>query len=241
MEKISFKSKKFDFLKESEVEKNLEPNSDRFGLNQNNSNTKNYLTDCLMRFLFFSRATFFRRCLQRVVMVVILFFITPLISCIDSEGNIYYSIKVNASEFEDNIDYNNIYNLWEQPLRVMKKTVEGEWKIGTFSSPSGNGAFKNTFVTITEDRVIITKDETEPNIHIIPDSFSYRWETRKEWHYRYIYSKDSIQLVDSVLRSLYVMVSDDKTIEWNFLDIENSRLRGKNFESGKIFMFFRNN
>ena len=226
------------FLSSPEGLATNKPNyNNRFGLNKIKSSIKNDLVNCLMRFLFFSRATFFRRCLQRVVMVVILFFITPLISCIDSEGNTYYSIKVSASDFiEDNIDYNNIYNLWEQPLRVIKKTVEGEWKIETFSSPSGSGVFKNTFVKITEDSVIITKAETDP-VHIIPDSFSYRWEIREMWHY----STLSGQVLDSVLRSIYVMVSDDKTIEWNFLDIENSRLRGKNFESGKIFMFFRNN
>ena len=58
------------------------PNYDkRFGLNQSNSKIKNNLTDCLMRFLFFSRATFFRRCLQKAVMIVILFFANSLIGC----------------------------------------------------------------------------------------------------------------------------------------------------------------
>ena len=57
------------------------PNYDkRFGLNQNKSKIKNNLTDCLMRFLFFSRATFYRRCLQRIIVVLIIFAI-PQIGC----------------------------------------------------------------------------------------------------------------------------------------------------------------
>jgi len=77
--------KSFDFLKENkenkenEVERNFKPNYDkRFGLNQNKSKIKNNLTDCLMRFLFFSRATFFRRCLQRIIVVLIIFAISQI-------------------------------------------------------------------------------------------------------------------------------------------------------------------
>jgi len=72
-------AKGFDLMK-NEVEKSFEPNSDSIGLNQSSSKIKNNLTDCLMRFLFFSRATFFRRCLQRIILVLIIFAI-PQIGC----------------------------------------------------------------------------------------------------------------------------------------------------------------
>ena len=177
--------KKFLSLPEEATNK---PNyNKRFGLNQSNSKIKNNLTDCLMRFLFFSRATFFRRCLQRAVLVVFLFFITPLISCIDSEGNLSYNIKVNAQDFiiEDTTDYSNIEKLWEQPLRVIQKAVYGEWqvlewKLATAHWPNTK-TYSNTFAKITRDSIIVTLGESEYLPSLFPP-FSYKWEPRYGTH-----------------------------------------------------------
>jgi len=117
-------------------------------------------------------------------MVVILFFITPLISCIDSEGNTYYSIKVSASDFiEDKTDYSNIQKLYEQPLRVIQKAVEGEWQIlegrihGTRKDEVAT--YTNTFAKITKDSVIITRGEAfGTELNFLPSSFSYKWRIK---------------------------------------------------------------
>jgi len=166
------------FLSSPEELATNKPNYDkRFGLNQNKSKIKNNLTDCLMRFLFFSRATFFRRCLQRVVMVVFLFFITPLISCIDSEGNISYNIKVNASEFIDTVDYSNI-DLWtvKQPLSVIQRAVYGNWRVLEWFGHGGTiRSYSNTFAKITRDSIIVTLGESEQMPNLFPLS-SYEWE-----------------------------------------------------------------
>jgi len=166
------------FLSSPEELATNKPNYDkRFGLNQSNSKIKNNLTDCLMRFLFFSRATFFRRCLQRVVLVVILFFVVLLISCIDSEGNLSYNIKVSASEFEDKTDYSNIPRLYEQPLHIIKKAIEGDWQM--VMTPYGYKHYDSLFAKITKDSVIFWGSDTV----IVPwdtsrvhhSSFQYKW------------------------------------------------------------------
>ena len=88
------------FLSSPEGLATNKPNYDkRFGLNQSNSKKiKNNLTDCLMRFLFFSRATFFRRCLQRAVLVVFLFCL-GFVGCLDEDGYLTYKIKQDVKNF----------------------------------------------------------------------------------------------------------------------------------------------
>ena len=212
------------FLSLPEEATTNKPNYDkRFGLNQSNSKKiKNNLTDCLMRFLFFSRATFFRRCLQKAVMVVFLFFVTPLISCIDSEGNVYYSVKVSASEFEDKTDYSNIENLYKQPLHIIKKAVEGKWQLlEVFQHTILYDTiirFEDTFIEITKDSVIATRGEVDATKYGPGYSYSYKWHLRTaEKGYSY-YGMVPVGHEHYYVGDIFSSIKND-TLKW-----ENSKL-----------------
>jgi len=234
--------KKFLSLPEEATNK---PNyNKRFGLNQSNSKIKNNLTDCLMRFLFFSRATFFRRCLQRAVLVVFLFFITPLMSCIDSEGNIYYGVKVSAQDFitPDTLVW-DIYNddgdvffaLRDKPLHIIKKAVEGKWKVHKYNTDKGIATYTNTFANITKDSVIITKGEVVNGTDVLPSSFSYRWEIKTIW------LSDPFDPTKKIPHSYYVIVSeDDETVKWSFfrmIKYKHGTIVLENYNTWDLIMF----
>jgi hypothetical protein len=59
-----------------------------------------------------------------------------------------------------------------QPLCVIKKAVEGKWRVMYY----GYGLFMNTFVNITKDSVIITQNEDLDRPFPYLGRFSYTWK-----------------------------------------------------------------
>ena len=57
---------------------------------------------------------------------------------------------------KDDIDYGNIENLYEQPLPVIQKAVQGKWKwYVSYGGVVGISYSDDTFVDINDDHVII--------------------------------------------------------------------------------------
>ena len=91
-------------------------------------------------------------------------------------------IDPRAKEF--NIDYTNtrliwdiqsdppltIENLYEQPLSLIQKCVEGKWKLQKIWDGYMNRHYYNTSVDISENSVVMSGSET------IHDAFSYSWK-----------------------------------------------------------------
>jgi len=155
------------------------------------------------------------------ISIIAIVFLTS--SCLDENGDITYKIRVDAQNFllEDTIDYSNIEDLQKQPLRVIKKAVEGEWQIIVYGGGTGGHSYyKNTFANITKDSIIITDGDSKkyPALEL-PSSTSYRWEIRV------IGSKYPI--------SKYVMIFDEECKTntppyhgWQFDFIQNDTLCG---------------
>ena len=75
----------------------------------------------------------------------------------------------NKSDDTSGIDYSNIENLYEQPLPVIQKCVEGKWKwIVMFGDYVGAVYFENTYVEIDTDYIIINRDGVQQTIN-------YKW------------------------------------------------------------------
>jgi len=53
----------------------------------------------------------------------------PNLTSCETENGIIYALKIDDSEFTEQIDCSNIPNLDEQPLCVIKKATEGKWKV----------------------------------------------------------------------------------------------------------------
>ena len=84
------------------------------------------------------------------------------------------------------IDFSNIENLYAQPLQVIQKCVQGEWKWVSISRGGIRGYLEphNTFVEITEKKVIITQAQRGDNQWLDIDLnylgvFSYDWKKRE--------------------------------------------------------------
>ena len=61
---------------------------------------------------------------------------------------------------KDEIDYSNIENLYEQPLSVIQKCVQGKWKwYAQFGGVVGITYPKNTYVDINDDNLIVEYDD----------------------------------------------------------------------------------
>ena len=81
-----------------------------------------------------------------------------------------------------NIDISNIENLYEQPLPVIKKCVQGKWKwtsASRYPGYIGYYVFFNTFVEITEKNVVITSEEKHNDFRLYNTTFSYDWKKMK--------------------------------------------------------------
>jgi len=106
---------------------------------------------------------------KTILKLLLVFFILPgsFSSCKDK------SEPIDMSK----IDFSNIEDLHSQPLPVIQKCVEGEWKCIEIIVGGYVGAHDpiNTLVNITNDSVVVTGDDS----YIPADSFSYRWEKKK--------------------------------------------------------------
>ena len=77
------------------------------------------------------------------------------------------------------IDFSNIEDLHAQPLPVIQKCVEGEWKwiLITFSGVWGGGTLNNTFVNITKNEVVVEQDSCD--LVELNMTFTYNWKEKK--------------------------------------------------------------
>jgi len=84
---------------------------------------------------------------------------------------------------------NDYENLWEQPLETIQNCVIGKWKILnwrsiSFVDASNQNVFshQNSFVNITNDSVIFTFDDSDPNFEYShwTEKFKYNWELRDD-------------------------------------------------------------
>ena len=86
-------------------------------------------------------------------------------------GN-FFSCKDDTNKSD--LEFSNIENLYAQPLPVIQKCVEGEWKciqIYTTGYTGGLHYPTNIFLNITNDSVIVTG--YSPFFQV--NSFSYSW------------------------------------------------------------------
>ncbi|GHV36455.1 hypothetical protein FACS1894180_0590 [Bacteroidia bacterium] len=77
-----------------------------------------------------------------------------------------------SCEKEKNIDYSNIEDLYAQPLPVIKKAVQGKWKLySTCGGFAGCSYPENRFITRTPNEIIVDSDK-----HLV---VSYSWKKKK--------------------------------------------------------------
>ena len=73
--------------------------------------------------------------------------------------------KDEAAIDMSNIDFSNIENLYEQPLPVIQKCVEGKWKwVASFGGDAGVSYPENTYVEIDKDHFVVDYDNGEHRI-----------------------------------------------------------------------------
>ena len=81
------------------------------------------------------------------------------------------------------IDFSNIDNLYEQPLPVIQKCVEGKWKwVASFGGNAGVSSFENTYVDIEKDYISMNNGRKHVyytwkryNIHNMDDGKYNSW------------------------------------------------------------------
>jgi len=103
------------------------------------------------------------------------------------------------------IDFSNIENLYEQPLPVIQKCVQGKWKWIRIYQYGVVGIIypSNTFVNITENSVVITGEND------FIKTFSYSWK----------------KMNTSSGNMTYVMWNNEQNrAEWYFNSIKNDSL-----------------
>jgi len=77
------------------------------------------------------------------------------------------------------IDFSNIENLYEQPLPVIQKCVEGKWQWLWTSAGVITSRPINTVINITEEKIVISGTDA------FDKAFSYSWDYR--WEKKEIY------------------------------------------------------
>jgi len=159
---------------------------------------------------------------------------------IDVEGKFVCSSGgwVNSCR-EFDIDYKNkkliweiqpnppitIDNLYEQPLAVINKSVQGKWILHKFWGGFGNVHYYDwtTFVYISENCVTITGNES------INLTFSYSWKKMKV----------SPPYPDMAPYSTYVMWNDKQNKgEWSFFQLQADMLEVNLYNSG-VYILIR--
>ncbi|MDR2126337.1 MAG: hypothetical protein LBP63_05875 [Prevotellaceae bacterium] len=83
--------------------------------------------------------------------------------------------KENADIDMSKIDFSNIENLYEQPLPVIQKAVQGRWKLyQTCGGDAGCSYPPNTFITIASNEIILENIDSGEYIEN-----SYSWKNKK--------------------------------------------------------------
>jgi len=135
-------------------------------------------------------------CLQKGAVVILCIVLAGTFSsCSSSENDIDMS----------DIDFSNIENLYEQPLPVIQKCVQGKWKwYAQYGGDAGVSYSVKTFVDIKNDHIIVDYDD-ESQL-----TFYYTWKKRFVYGNKY---------------ETYVMWSTERdAVIWHFESIKNDTL-----------------
>jgi len=113
---------------------------------------------------------FLKNCHYRCFLFSLLLLLTECFSSCQKDEDIDWS----------NIDISNIENLYEQPLPVIKKCIQGKWRWTMITGRCTTMAQSiiNTFVEISENNVVITSEGYNP-VKIPNTTFSYSWKRVK--------------------------------------------------------------
>ena len=137
----------------------------------------------------------------------------------------FHSCKDNDIDMSK-IDFSNIENLYEQPLPVIQKCVEGKWKWIRTNQSGVIGIIypSNAFVDITENSVVITVEND------IINTFSYSWKKMK---------------TSSGIITYIMWNNEQNRIEWYFKSIKNDSLyvtvdKVVNKWDYEYYLFFKN-
>ena len=110
-----------------------------------------------------------------------------------------------------------IYNLYEQPLSIINKSVQGKWILHKFWTGKSNYYDWNTFVYISENSVAITGNE---GINLI---FSYSWKKMEV----------PPPYPDMKSYTTYVMWNEKQNrVEWSFFQLVSDMLEVNLYNSG---------
>ena len=129
-----------------------------------------------------------------------------VILCIVLAGTFSSCSSRSESDIDmSDIDFSNIENLYEQPLPVIQKCVQGKWK--WFISVGGDAGVTypvKTFVDIKNDHIIIDYDDESQR------TFYYTWKKRFVYGNKY---------------ETYLMWSTERdAVIWHFESIKNDTL-----------------
>jgi len=147
----------------------------------------------------------------------------PTLASCESDGVINYALKTDATEFlEEKIDYSNIPNLAEQPLRVIRQAVEGEWKVLRHDV-----YFPASKVRITKDSVFLLSDSDTTVVDWWTTQFSYDWKLTVNRSQFLVPEKEKIyDMVLSMYHEPCETFPNGWGLSWFFHGIQNDTLCG---------------
>ncbi|MCL2501924.1 MAG: hypothetical protein FWE99_02190 [Bacteroidales bacterium] len=116
-----------------------------------------------------------------------------------------------------------IEDLYEQPLDIINKCVQGKWKLHKFWDRL-NHFYANTTVEISEKEVIVSGNEG------LNFSFSYGWKKMEV----------SPPYTNMKSYTTYVMWNDEQNrAEWSFYTLRSDMLEVNLYDSGNVYTLIR--
>ena len=146
------------------------------------------------------------------------FFLMAMAIAIAGCKNSAEEIIEEPEEIYEEEEIEDIENLYEQPLSVIQKSVQGKWKVIAiyFRGFLYESYPKNTFVDISENRVELTIGANDFLVGHHLKSFSYIWENMEVFPFGSATPESY---------STYVMQNNDYVTEgWYFDKIVNDTL-----------------
>ena len=94
--------------------------------------------------------------------------------CVLMLAGSYFSCTSKTEDDMSDTDFSNIENLYEQPLTVIQKCVQGKWKwYVSIGGHSGADYFDNIFVDIKDNHYVIEYEDGQQRI------IFYEWKRRE--------------------------------------------------------------
>ena len=132
----------------------------------------------------------------------------------------FYSCEKNNDIDMSKIDFSNIESLYEQPLPVIQKCVQGEWKLqytrDGFGIGEKNGDPYDTYMHLTEKRIIIDRNNgvntDSPIKWVKSDSYGIG---NNIYVLKYNYSIANERLTGNTL--IPIQIANDTLVTWDGL------------------------